>query len=280
MGLRTIVLFLTNEARAPAVTESTLALAAKHDAHVIGLYVIPAVEIHVAAEVPVTSDILSAQRAYYTEQADKIGALFEKAATAAGIAHEWRCVDSTGSSVAEAVMAHGRCADLIVCGQADKENDPASLQMAGEEVMMAGGRPVLMVPIAGHFTTIGENVLLAWNGSREAARAAFDALPILKKAKQVRILAVNPDATDLHGTNVPGSEIATALARHDVNCEAAHSVTSDLGVGDEILSRLADRGSDLLVMGGFGHSRFREYVFGGATRSILDHMTAPVLMSH
>jgi len=147
-------------------------------------------------------------------------------------------------------------------------------------VMIAGGRPVLFIPTAGRFPTIGSNATIAWNGSRESARAVFDALPFLVAAKQVRILAVNPDDTELHGTVLPGSELATALARHGVKCEVARSVAPDIGIGDELLSRLADRGSDLLVMGGFGHSRFREFIFGGATRSILAHMTAPVLMSH
>lgn len=280
MAYRTLVLHLTNEARARTLVEASIGVARQHEAHLIGLYVIPSVEIHVAAEVPVTTDILSAQREFYTEQAGRIRAIFDKATQADGLSCEWRTVDATGTSVTDAVMAHGRCADLIVCGQSDPANDPASLYRAGEEVMMASGRPVLFIPTAGSFPSIGTNVTLAWNGSREAARAAFDAVPMLQKARQVRILAVNPDDTDLHGTNLPGSELAAALARHGVKCEAAHSVASDIGVGDELLSRLADRGSDLLVMGGFGHSRFREFVFGGATRSILGHMTVPVLMSH
>lgn len=280
MAYRTIVLHLTNEARAQALVDAAIGVARQHEAHLIGLYVIPSVEIHVAAEVPVTADILSAQREFYMEQAERIRAIFDKATTKAGFSCEWRTVDATGASVADAVMAHGRCADLIICGQSDPANDPASLLRAGEEVMMAGGRPVLFIPTAGSFATIGTNVTVGWNGSREAARATFDALPMLKMAKQVRILAVNPDDTDLHGTSLPGSELATALSRHGVKCEAAHSVAPDISVGDELLSRLADRGSDLLVMGGFGHSRFREFVFGGATRNILGHMTVPVLMSH
>jgi nucleotide-binding universal stress UspA family protein len=280
MAYRTLVLHLTNEARARALVEAAMGIAQRHEAHLIGLYVIPSVEIHVAAEVPVTADILSAQREFYTEQAGSIRAIFDKITTEAGFSCEWRTVDATGASVTDAVMAHGRCADLIICGQSDPANDPASLLRVGEDVMMASGRPVLFIPTAGTFPTIGNNATVAWNGSREAARAAFDALPMLKMAKQVRILAVNPDDTDLHGTTLPGSELATSLSRHGVKCEAAHSVAADIGVGDELLSRLADRGSDLLVMGGFGHSRFRQFVFGGATRSILGHMTVPVLMSH
>lgn len=280
MALRTIVVHLTGEASAPALTKAAVGLARRHEAHLVGLYVIPAVEVQVFAEVPVTADLIGAQRDIHTGNAARLKEIFEAAAAAEGIDFEWRTVDAMGNSTADAVMSHGRCADLIICGQSDSSREPAGLIKVGEEVMMAGGRPVLFIPAAGSFPVIGDQVMIAWNGSREAARAAFDSLPFLTRAKQVRILVVNPDSTELHGTHFPGSELATALARHGIECEAAQSVSPEIGVGDEILSRLADRGSDLLVMGGFGHSRFRELVFGGATRSILAHMTVPVLMAH
>jgi len=122
---------------------------------------------------------------------------------------------------------------------------------------------------------------VAWNGTRESARAAFDALPLLAKAKSVKLLWINPSTENGgNGNGMPGSELATALSRHGVKVEAGHSAVRDVGVGDELLSRAADQGTDLLVMGAYGHSRVREYVFGGATRHILQHMTVPVLFSH
>ena len=134
----------------------------------------------------------------------------------------------------------------------------------------------------GTFETVGRNVIIAWNNSRESARAVADALPLLTGAERVTILALNPKGgveLDGHG-DVPGADIALHLARHDVNVDAAQLVTEDVSVADMLLSRAADEGADLLVISAYGHSRLGELVLGGVTRSILAHMTLPVLMSH
>jgi nucleotide-binding universal stress UspA family protein len=120
-------------------------------------------------------------------------------------------------------------------------------------------------------------VLVAWNGSREAARAAHDALPLLQQADQVHVLAINPGAD---AGDIPTAEISQHLARHNVRVEASQLVAKDLDVGDVLLSRAADLGSDLIVMGAYGHTRLRETILGGATKHLLAHMTVPVLMSH
>ena len=280
MAYKTIVTYFTSTMRADALIESAIAVAQRFESHVIGLYVLPAVEVYVAAEVPITADIADVQRRHYTEEAEQVQTSFERAFNDAGIASEWRVADATGSTVPETVMAHARCADLTIASQDEGLEEYGSRHKIAEEIMFAGGRPVLFIPTAGSYPKIGDYVTVAWDGSREAARACFDSLPFLKEAKNVRILSVNPDETAMSGANLPGSEMATALSRHDVRCEASHTQTDDISVGDEILSRLSDQGSDLLVLGGFGHSRVRELVFGGVTRHILGQMTVPVLMSH
>jgi nucleotide-binding universal stress UspA family protein len=137
---------------------------------------------------------------------------------------------------------------------------------------------VLFVPYTGRFRDIGKRVLVAWNASREAARAVSDALPILAQAQSVEVVAFDPDGAD-HG-EVAGADIALFLARHGVKASAARQSAPDIDVGSQILSRVADSNADLLVMGGYGHSRLRELALGGATRTVLDSMTLPVLMAH
>ena len=141
---------------------------------------------------------------------------------------------------------------------------------------MVSGRPVLVVPYAGRHEGLGSRVLVAWNASREAARAVHDALPLLTRARSVVVLAVDPPDED----HIPGADIAAHLAHHGVHVEARHTVAPDIEVGDELLNLISDLGADLLVMGAYGRSRWREAVFGGATRHILAHMTVPVLMAH
>jgi nucleotide-binding universal stress UspA family protein len=135
---------------------------------------------------------------------------------------------------------------------------------------------VLVVPYAGKFDSFGKTILLAWNGTRESARAMHDALPMLEKADKVVIYAVNESSED----HIPGADIATHLARHNVNAEAHHTVARDISVGDALLAAVSDYGADMMVMGAYGHSRVRELALGGATRDVLNTMTVPVMMSH
>jgi nucleotide-binding universal stress UspA family protein len=145
---------------------------------------------------------------------------------------------------------------------------------------MTSGRPLLVVPFAGSYEAVGHNVLVGWNGSGEAARAINDALPLLKQAKKVTVLAINPRHGIGGDGDVPAADIALHLARHGVTAEAAHTIASDISEGDALLSYAADLGVDLLVCGMYGHSPLRERAFGGVTRSLLTEMTVPVLMSH
>ena len=184
--------------------------------------------------------------------------------------------------MAEVLALHARYADLTVLGQPDPENDRdgAGMEAVFTHVLMTAGRPVLAVPHSGTFERIGERVLVAWNASREATRAVNDALPLLRMASKVTVLAIDPKhGIDGHG-DVPAADICLHLARHGVKAEAAHTVAKGMGDGDVLLSYAADLGADTIVCGGYGHSRIREMVFGGVTRALLEEMTVPVFISH
>jgi nucleotide-binding universal stress UspA family protein len=200
------------------------------------------------------------------------------AASGFGLATEWRAVEG---EVAEVASLHARYADLAVIGQADPEGvAPGAAANLPERLILGAGRPVLVVPYAGRFEAVGRRVLLAWNATRESTRAANDALPILERAARVTVVSVNPrSGPGGHGA-VPGADIALHLARHGVRAEVAAVVTDEVGVDDMLLSQAADTGADLIVMGGYGHSRLGELVLGGATRHILRQITVPVFMSH
>ncbi|MGF7161939.1 nucleotide-binding universal stress UspA family protein [Rhodoligotrophos appendicifer] len=276
MGYKTIVVSLNDVERAGTVLGVATNVAARFDAHVIGVYVIPAVQVYPAIAMQITPEIMDSQRQYYEDRATEVKALFEQATSSKGLSHEWRQVDALGSLIADEVIALGRNADLIVAGQVDPDSDSLVEVDLCERILMETGRPLLAVPSAGHFEELGTHVTVAWAHSRESTRALFDALPLLKGAKQTVVLRVNPDEDE----STSGSEITTTLGRHGVTAEYHRSVAKHISVGDEILSRISDYGSDLVVMGGYGHSRMRELFFGGATRDILQHMTVPVLISH
>ena len=210
--------------------------------------------------------------------AGRVEATFGAETARAGVSGEWRIIEG---EVADLMTLHARYADLAILGQVDPDNPPpGSAASLPESVLLGSGGPVLVIPYVGRFETLGQNVLIAWNGSREAARAVRDALPILMEAKSVTVLSANPDRGILGEGDLPAADIAHHLARHAVKAEASYTVGEDIAVGDMLLSRAADLGADLIVMGGYGHSRTRELILGGATRALLRHMTVPVLLSH
>lgn len=145
-----------------------------------------------------------------------------------------------------------------------------------ERVVLSSGRPVLIVPYAGRFDTLAGHVVVAWNESREAARAVNDAMPLLERARKVTVFQVDPE--DEHGG--AAAELARRLAHHGVRAEAHHTVSGGLAAGEVLLSTIADLAAECLVMGAYGHSRVRELTLGGVTRTVLAHMTVPVIMSY
>jgi nucleotide-binding universal stress UspA family protein len=136
------------------------------------------------------------------------------------------------------------------------------------------------VPYAGRFATAGQRVLIAWDAGREAARAVSDALPLLKRADTVEVAVFDPERGRREHGEQPGADVALYLTRHGVKVSVARQSGANFVVGAQILSRAADTGADLVVMGAYGHSRVRELVLGGVTRIMLESMTVPVLMSH
>jgi nucleotide-binding universal stress UspA family protein len=277
MAYKTILLHINDERRVPGLVDAAAHIAERDEAHLIGLYVMPPIATY--GSTSYGAAMIKGYLAAYREEAVRVQSTFERAAKGRAFVSEWRVVEPRGQIVAEAVMDHGRAADLIIASQRDRTWDMAPLLDAPERLALESGRPVLLVPHAGRFPRFGRRVTIAWNGRREAARAAFDALPLLKVAESVRIVWVDPQKDRAAG-DLPTADIAAALARHGVKCEAATAYGDELVVGDTLLSGLADDGTDLLVMGAYGHSRLREFVFGGATHHILEHMTVPVLMSH
>ena len=276
MSYKTILAHLNDSRRAEGVLGPAVQLATRYNSHLIGLHVYSSVP---APPVPMPSAVLGSIVASQRRNSEAIEETFKRMTTNREFVAEWQLQKVPHVDLAPLVMERGRAADLIVAGQTDPDWDLSPLLDFPERLALESGRPVLVIPYAGRFASIGRRVVIAWKAGREAARAAFDALPLLQGAESVHILEVKERA-DADSSLAPDTSIAAALARHGIKPSVHTSVASDISVGDEILSRLADLDADLLVMGAYGHSRFREMVFGGATRHISRHMTVPTLFSH
>ncbi|HEY7578192.1 MAG TPA: universal stress protein [Acetobacteraceae bacterium] len=282
MALKDLLVHVDTTPRSATRTELAARLAIQHNAHLTGLHVIdiPSANYFYGAAMPFVptnpEEIVDRIRAEAVEAARPIEAAFRECLRRNGIEGEWRMVEGSPPAT---VALHARYADLAIVGQPNRD-EPRDADAVTVTTIMTSGRPVLAVPFAGDFPTVGERVLVAWNASREAARALNDALPLLLNAKQVTVLAINPQrGVGGHG-DVPAADIALHLARQGLKTEAAHTVAKDIADGEALLSYAADIGADLIVAGAYGHSRAREMVFGGVTRTLIAEMTAPVLFSH
>ncbi len=284
MPIKTILVHLDTEAQALSVTKAAIAVAKHFSAHLIGLHVVPNAFIPAAMAYGATGELIEAQRQAYQAAGKRIGETFNKAIAGEGVPVEWRKVEANSEPPATVIMRHGREADLMILAQPDRSITLIDGIAMTEQVMLGLGRPVYVVPTANAAATVGKRVLLAWNASRESARAAFDAMPFLQLAESVRILAAGPVSSGswmgADDATAPTSGIATTLERHGVRCSVAKAAASGAEVAAEMLAQAKEHNCDLIVMGGYGHWRIREIVFGGATRGMLDQTTIPILMSH
>jgi nucleotide-binding universal stress UspA family protein len=276
MPLKDLLVHVGTDPACAARVDVAIDLAAAHDAHLTGIHILvwPVIPPYIAAELP--HEAHDIQGRHLREAAERARALFEERARLGGVRHEWRAIEG---DLIETMTLHARYSDLTVVGQGiDSGEHERGLSALPAELALAVGRPVLVVPRYGTFASLGERVLVGWNGSREATRAVNDAIPILRRAGKVTVLTVDPEEEP--SRRVAGADISLHLARHGISAEAASTPAAAIAVGDALLSYAADLVADLIVMGGYGHSRLRERILGGVTRHLLQSMTVPVLMSH
>lgn len=277
MAFETILITATSEQRLPALLEVARGLADRHRSRVVGLAVLPP-----PLKLPAPSGpplVVENHRTAFRAEAGRMRAIFDLATAATALDGDWQLEDARFSSEVEVAVARGRMADLIVtsdCSQ-DRFGDP-SYEMA-EQLLVETGRPVLVVPRSWSCEGCGRRVLVAWNGSREAARAVFDALPLLREASHVTVFRVGIEGPRPQ-PDVASSMMCDVLSRHGVRASADDLILPRNAAGPALVSAVKAENADLLVMGGNGHWRFQEFVLGEATRHVLRHATVPVFMSH
>lgn len=278
--MKTIFVSLTHLDRVDDVINMSAYIASKYDSHVIGFYPIPGKKFltltHPVSYLPLDAHI---QKPYEDQEAI-IRAKFEDRMKRDGLNFEWRQVRLTVPDISEAVIRHSREASLIIVSQdlhSQKGQDAADHLAA--DVVLGSGRPALIVPPQNGKAPKISKAVIGWNGSREASRAAYDSVPLLKLAKQVFVIWANPEKNLKKSGKLPGTELGKALAGHDIKI-ITKGLNNRSKPARALLNFATEETADLLVLGAYGHSRLRERILGGVTEYVLRHMTVPVLMSN
>lgn len=279
MSYKTILVSLNEVYQLRPLLGAAAAIAEKSAAYVIGLYVIPASELRFSNAVEAVMVELDSDRRYFQEQEAAARQAFEKAILSAGIEGEFRVANALEHAIASTVIEHARQADLMIIGHSNSCSNRAVGSDFSEEMIISSGRPTLLMPLDPQATVRTDRAIVGWDGSREAARAAFDSIPLLKLADEVLIILVEPESDDPSHAASRGIDLTKAFARHGIKVRP-FDFHSSLEAGQALLEQVESRGAGLLVMGAYGHARFREFILGGATRSVLKAMTVPVLFSH
>jgi nucleotide-binding universal stress UspA family protein len=252
-------------------------VAAAFDAHVLG------VAFAYEPMIPTTPlggyppEIIETQRREAAASAQRAGALIEQAAKREGVSYDRLTLDRTVAGAADQFTQLARRFDLAITGQADPDAGEAE-EVVAESALFGAGRPVILLPYIQKQGLQLDRVMACWDGSRAAARAIGDAMPLLAKAKQVEIVIVanEPGKQD----EIDGADLGRHLARHGLKVEVKRLTSPGMDVASTLLSYAADTDATFLVMGGYGHSRLREFVLGGVTRTIFSSLTVPALLSH
>ncbi|MBS0327665.1 MAG: universal stress protein [Proteobacteria bacterium] len=277
MNIKSIVVHVDDGVAVGDRVETAVRVAARFGSALTGVYLVATQEVTPTVAALLPPDAVSQRIAATGEAQERSEAAFRDGATGRVTAVEWRA--PAGIAV-EAAVANARYADLAILGQPQRDTDAFGFQQrVAESVLLQSGTPVLYIPYTGAPQSLGARVLVAWDGKRESARAIRDALPFLREASQVMIASYprNTETADTLALAQP--HLDAYLGRHGVRPVFRRHLGDDLEVGQRLLSQAADFGSDLLVMGGFAHSRAREWVLGGVTRTMLESMTLPVLMA-
>jgi len=234
----------------------------------------PVIAVSVMGGMP--SDFLEAQREESERAANDARVAFDKAATQAGVPFESHVFSTGVAGAADQFARMARRFDLSIVRQADADAGGPE-EIIAESAMFQSGRPVVVVPYIYKGGLKLDRVMVCWDGGRPAARAIADAIPLLARAKAVEIVIVSGE--EGKQDEVPGADMGRHLARHDLNVDVKRIVAKG-NVQETLLSYAADSSADMMVMGGYGHSRLREFILGGVTRGMLSSMTVPCFISH
>ncbi len=278
MSYKTLLAVLQGKREAERVLDCALPLATRFGAHLIGVH---AEAIPIPYVTPMgfpDTDFIATSTEINEKRTSEIQALFESRAAREGLSFEWQALQNVSGDSAVSAISAARTSDLIIVQQSDPDGESGSVANL-EALLFESGRPVLFVPHAMPVESAFKKILIAWNGTQQAARATFDALPFIVAAEQTEILSIDAPDNAMQDAAVAGVDLASALSRHGANVTVASQASGGIGTAETIENRVSETGAELLVMGAYSQSWLKEFFFGGATRTMLQSMPVATLMA-
>ncbi len=280
MSYKTVLVALNEINRLDALNTSAVKIAKIDAAFVRGLYTIPAAQIYPSTGFEAVPQMFEGHQTFFKNNLAKVKNAFETSLQKAKLQGEFVSIEGRSPLISDEIISHGKSADIIIVSATDPAEVSGVELDCIERVLVGAGRPLLVLPRGSEHVLDLDQVVVGWNGGKEAARAVFDAIPLLQSAKSVHVVCVDAKNEERVTPEEPGRRIVATLQRHKIKSEAKTMEGGGESAGKALLKHAQEINAGLIVMGAYGHSRLREFVFGGATRHVLDDMTRPVLMSH
>ena len=275
--LKDILVHIPVDDRTKPIIDCAISLARSFGAHLDGVArVYQSFNPAVAIAAPATAMPIITQFEPTVQMAAGALETFETAARAAGIPYGSKTICEEASAVFQSATELSRLYSLTVIAQPDSQK-PGNDDQLAETLLLGCGRPLLLVPYIHRGPLRARHILICWDGGASAARAVHDAMPFLRKATTIDVVVVN--GGEATAGNSPEA-MKAHLARHGLTANVRRLLSHTTDIHDVILSFAADVSADFVVMGGYGHSRIREYILGGVTRGMLGTLTVPALISH
>ncbi|MDP9138958.1 MAG: universal stress protein [Pseudomonadota bacterium] len=279
MAYKTILVSLNELDRLDTLLGTASALAREHGAHVTGVYVVPSPAVYPAVGPYVIPEVYDGLTRHFEDQRQSVKAKFDGAMAGNGLSSQWLEVRAVAPSISESVGEAARCADLVIASEIDRQGKNGVELDFIENLIVHSGSPILVLPHKGAAAPGFERIICGYDGNKEAGRAIREAVPLLRKANDVRVVWVDPPKQQDAGP-APGADMAEMLVRHGVKATAESMPTGGLNAAEALAVKARELGAGLIVMGAYGHTRLREFVLGGATRYALHHMSVPLFLSH
>lgn len=281
MSIKTLTVFLDQSEASEARLEAACAMARERDAHLVAVACVRQIDVGVyampGAEMALDLASIDQSREQARALAKKAGEKIERE----GLTPDTRWASSIAAGLEETAARAARHCDVAILGPVGGDGPEAEVADAVlEGVLFSSGRPALVVPTEWKSGKIGTKIMLAWDGSRVATRALHDAMPFIEAAGACTVAIVDPEPGAGDVGEEPGADIAAVIARHGVETDVISLASAGASTAERLMTTASDMGADLLVMGGYGHSRWREALFSGVSREVLEAPRVPVLMSH